>query len=339
MPDRSKTWGDGAGWIHQPTGVYYIRKRIEGHLYEVSTRCTSERAAHQQLQRFQANPSAYRPGGSPEGAVYLDGPTTKEFLDWSKAKGNTREHIKRQKSALGWWSKRIKNADLRTITAAELVRHLAPLKVGRKNRIATIKTFFSWLTRVEHRLAIDPVADALTVPQSKPQQWTEDKVIPRELYEAVRAKLESPWREAVTVLAGTGWHVTEMRRFAAGGRIDEHPNELDREKGTRVLLCPRTKGGAPLRTAVSPEVAAAAEVLLRHRTLSYWTFRDALIRASPDAAQWLKPGRFRHSIATWAINSGADPAAVAAFLGHRSPATTRKFYATHAVPAKVPTLS
>ena len=33
-----------------------------------------------------------------------------------------------------------------------------------------------------------------------------------------------------------------------------------------------------------------------------------------------------------AINAGADPAAIAAFLGHKSPATTRKFYATHAVP-------
>lgn len=51
-----------------------------------------------------------------------------------------------------------------------------------------------------------------------------------------------------------------------------------------------------------------------------------------------KPGYLRHSVATWAINSGADPGKVAAFLGHRSPATTKKFYATHSVPMKVPTM-
>ena len=49
-------------------------------------------------------------------------------------------------------------------------------------------------------------------------------------------------------------------------------------------------------------------------------------------------GQLRHSVATWAINAGADPTAVSAFLGHRSPRTTRKFYATHAAPRKVPTL-
>jgi integrase len=44
-------------------------------------------------------------------------------------------------------------------------------------------------------------------------------------------------------------------------------------------------------------------------------------------------------VASWAIEAGADPALVAAFLGHRSPRTTRKFYATNVSPAKVPTLA
>jgi hypothetical protein len=37
--------------------------------------------------------------------------------------------------------------------------------------------------------------------------------------------------------------------------------------------------------------------------------------------------------------TGDDPASVAAFLSHKSPSTLRHFYATHAVPAKVPTLA
>jgi len=48
------------------------------------------------------------------------------------------------------------------------------------------------------------------------------------------------------------------------------------------------------------------------------------------------PGQFRHSVATWAITKGADPASVAAFLNHKSPRTRMRFYATHATPKKVP---
>ncbi len=131
------------------------------------------------------------------------------------------------------------------------------------------------------------------------------------------------------MLGGTGWHLTELERFAKGGRVDKHP----RLKG-RVLLCPHTKGGAPLRTAVTADVAAAATRLLERGYLR----GDELNRAIKRTGAKFNPGSMRHSVATWAINSGADPAAVAAFLGHKSPATTRKFYATHAVPLKVPTM-
>ena len=54
------------------------------------------------------------------------------------------------------------------------------------------------------------------------------------------------------------------------------------------------------------------------------------------------PGRFRHSVATCAIEKGADPALVAAFLNHKSPSTTRRFYATHArisIPTRTPSWS
>lgn len=43
------------------------------------------------------------------------------------------------------------------------------------------------------------------------------------------------------------------------------------------------------------------------------------------------PGQYRHTVATRMVNAGADPAAVAAYLGHKSPQTTRRFYATLAV--------
>lgn len=50
-------------------------------------------------------------------------------------------------------------------------------------------------------------------------------------------------------------------------------------------------------------------------------------------------GQYRHSVATWAISQGTGPAAVAAFLGHRSAAMTKRFYATLAVMPAEPTYS
>jgi site-specific recombinase XerD len=47
----------------------------------------------------------------------------------------------------------------------------------------------------------------------------------------------------------------------------------------------------------------------------------------------------RHSIATAAVNAGADLEAVSAFLGHKNPKTTRRFYATHGAVRRVPTLN
>ena len=75
------------------------------------------------------------------------------------------------------------------------------------------------------------------------------------------------------VQAGTGWHVTELVRFAEMGSVEPYRGGAEEVAG--VLVCPRVKSGEPLRTSVSTD---------------------------------------------------------------KSLSTTRRFYTTHAVPAKVPTL-
>lgn len=331
MPDRSRPWGNGAGWIHvdaKGRKTYIIRKRLGGKQYEVSTKASTERRAYEQLAIFEADPANYRPGGSGRGAVLLRAELAAQFLAWSRdEKHNSPRHVQNQHAAMVWWIERLGAVDLSRLAPSTVVAALDTAKRARTGKIATIKTFYSWLRRVRHALQNDPT-ETLSVPQARPEQWRKDKVIPVEHYRAVRAHLADPWLAAVDVLAGTGWHVSEMMRFATGGRVDGN-----------VLTCPQTKGGAPLRTQVSDAVADAAGRLLG-TVVDYFDFRDALIAASTAAglAEYVHPGRFRHSVATWAINAGADPAAVAAFLGHKSSATTRRFYATHAVPPKVPTL-
>jgi integrase len=96
-----------------------------------------------------------------------------------------------------------------------------------------------------------------------------------------------------------------------------------------VLVCPQTKEGSPLRVAVSVRVLKAGERLLERGEFSRKNFALA-VKAACRAAKIavFTPGRLRHSIATHAINSGADMAAVASFLNHKSPRTTARYYAT-----------
>jgi integrase len=90
---------------------------------------------------------------------------------------------------------------------------------------------------------------------------------------------------------------------------------------------------------VSEEVYAAAVRLRKRGSFSERKFRQALSRACAAAKiPSIGPGRFRHAIATWAVDHGSSAKDVATFLGHRSERTLRRFYAVHGIAKKVPTL-
>ena len=346
MPKTIQTW-DG-GYIRvdaRGRDVYVIRRMVAGRRYEVSTRCHTSRAAHEQLRRFEEDPGNYRPGGGQKPGVepiYLDQTLAEEFLAHSRdVKHNDAKWVAKQKDYLAWWGDRLEGLNLRKVS---LTDHIKPaLKTARAegHRIAVIKALYSFLRKEKHVLNVteDPTFQTLVVPQARPEQWKRPKAIPREHYLLAQQHLTGHWPAAMTVQAGTGWHLTETQRFAQSGSIEPYPTGgVPGIAG--VLVCPRTKGGELLRTAVSQEVLEAGRKLLAHGSLSIERYAAA-IKAACGAAgiPVFTPGRFRHSVATWAINNGADPAMVAAFLNHKSPRTTMRFYATHAVPRKVPTLA
>jgi integrase len=327
--------------------VFIIRKQVGGRRYEVSTRKHSLAAALAEWARFERDPEGYQPGGAaPRSPVYLDNRLSEDFLAWSlHEKGNSAEWVKKQKGVLAWWMERLAGVDLRRATLRD---HLAPAlehAPGKRHRIEVIRALYGWLRKVRNDLAPteDPTFGALPVPQPRPAQWTRSRVIPREHYLLAREHLVGPWRDSLDVLAGTGWHVTELIRFANDGAVEPLPKAMRVEAGAvGVLVCPRHKSGDTHRTAVSADVLEAAKRLRERRwpADSKFPFYDAIEGACRAAEiPRLNPGAFRHSVATWAIEAGADPAAVAAFLGHRSATTTRRFYATHAAPPKVPTLA
>ena len=92
------------------------------------------------------------------------------------------------------------------------------------------------------------------------------------------------------------------------------------------------------RTLVSEPAADVARRVRERGGLSESHFFNAVRKACKKAGvPRFGPGQYRHTVVTRMLNAGADPAAVAAFLGHKSPQTTRRFYATNAVvPVPVP---
>jgi integrase len=121
--------------------------------------------------------------------------------------------------------------------------------------------------------------------------------------------------------------------------VEPVPPGVDDTDAAAVLLCPLHKSGTPLKTRVTAPVLEAARRLREHGGFSGAHYFRAVKEACAAAnVAPFSPGMIRHSLATLAVNSGATPAAVAAYLHHRSPRTTMRFYATHASAAKVPTL-
>lgn len=358
----SEPWDGGFISISAKTGrkIFIIRRRVNGHQYEVSTRASTWKAAMEQLKRFEADPEGYKPEGEQRpDALYLSEGLVQEFMDWSRdVKKNSDTWRWTQAWALKWWGEKLKGLDLRgEVTLAD---HITPaLRAEPKNehhRIAVLKTFYSWLRKVRHDLRVlpkhDPTLAQLAVPQTRPEQWKKEKVIAKRDYSGVLkwldAEKEAHWRAALTVQLATGWHVTETIRFAKGGSVEAHPQKKASKKLGGVLLCPQTKGGNMLRTAVSQAAVDAAKVLLSYGSFTWQAYSKAIKRAVEAANAELPegekleaftPGRFRHTVSTGAINAGEDPAKVAAFLNHKDARTTRRFYATHAVPAQIKALA
>jgi integrase len=324
--------------------VYVIRKQVNGRRYEVSTRKHTLSAAFIELERFEKNPDAYVPGGGPAGApIYLSTDLARDFLAWSlNEKRNTAKWVGQQRLYLAWWASALAGVNLRGASLRDRILPKLAGQPAKAQKIATLKVLYSWLRTVRHDIitAEDPTFGQLSVPQARPEQLRRVKALPRDhLTLAVEHLASDRWRDLLRVLAGTGMHVAELERFATDGAVEPLPRDGRAEGAEGAIVIPSTKAGDPLRVAVGAEVLAAAKRVLEAGAFDRAHFDKAVTSACAAAGiPRFGAGQLRHSVATWAVNAGADPATVSSFLGHKSPRTTKKFYATHATPRKVPTL-
>lgn len=312
--------------------TFVIEREVGGIRFHVSTRTHSRRAALKQLERFESNPLAYRPEGEERGQpLRLTAALVEEHRDFSLARGNTTKHAAEMRRLLADWIEDLAGRDLRSLSAVDLRRALAGRKTSQPHRIIAIKSFCSWL-RVERgllRTAEDPTLD-LPVPQSTPEKWRRRKAVPFVNVQAALAELTEEYRDALTFMAASGWHVTELERFVRAKDSELLPVGRD---GVLAVAVVRHKSGELHRYSVrSEEVLEAATRMRQRRAVPRRlnaSLREACAAADVPSFTF---GVMRHSVATWAVEAGAHPRDVSEFLGHKDPKTTARFYTDVAVP-------
>ncbi len=240
--DRSERWTGGFVRVigEGPTRerVYVIRRMIDGHRYEVSTKRSNEADAILELLRFQKDPAAYDPTPTPDllgdegpAPVYLDAKLVEEYLAYCTKVGTTHQWLNSKRRILAWWMEKLHGIDLRRADLKLDIR--APLEgaTSRQHRVATIKHLYTWLRDGAGKgiltAAEDPTLGALSVPQNAPAQLKERRAFsPKDLAKVKKELAGGPrWRlDAITLLSGTGWHYSEVRRFAEAGSIEKPRN-------------------------------------------------------------------------------------------------------------------
>ena len=343
-PDRKgrDTRWDGGSIRYGESGTpsFVIERMVNGRRYHVSTRAHGLAAAIKQLARFEGDPGAYGRKTKEDEALLLTAELQDQFLSWSRyVKQNSPNWVSTQRIYLRDWGEQLLGRDLHRLNLRDDVDPaLEAWGSGRPHRIKVLKALMGWLRKVKRllRSAEDATID-LPVPQARPEQTRRLKAIPRDHFELALEHLTGSVRDGLVVLGATGCHYSELVRFIREGSIEPVPTGA---KDAVAVLMFQHKSGVPHRVRVGKQALAAAHRLKeRGVAWDHHTFNAGLTSACKAAGiAVFHAGQLRHSVATWAVNAGADPAAVAAFLGHKSVSTLKRFYSTHASPARVPTL-
>lgn len=344
---KVRKWAGGFVW-RSKTGVetFVIERHLGGHYFKISTRCHDETAALAESARFELDPFAYRPGLI-AGKLSMTAELVNEHLAWQlETKGNTKEWVGICRSALADWAEDFDGLDLRSLTSHG---HIKPALRSRKSihhhRVASLKGFFKWL-RVEKGLlkhAEDATLD-VPIPKQRSSRLTAPRDVPIGDVRKVRAffaretsnprenKARAQMRALLELLAGTGWHVSEARRFAQSGEI--RPDPTGRHLAIAVTWHKRKEAAATWLQHT--EALEAAQHLQGLRVFSGYTLA-ARMRQACEAAKvpFFGLGDLRHSVATWAAEDGTEQEQIAKALNHSSSRTTRGHYIRHRIPLGV----
>lgn len=203
-----------------------------------------------------------------------------------------------------WWTGRAIE-DLPSICAEYAADQQGALKPATiKNRIAYLRSACRWAWKRHGMAETDPGARVVapTVANAR------DVVIDRAQMIAIARACRDPGTRALIRIA-----------FYSGLRVSEQ-YAAERLPGLFVLR--DTKNSTPRIVPIHPKAASAARVKLTPRTrIDYW-WRLARAQAGLDHVTLHD---LRHAAASAMVNAGIDLATVGAVLGHKSPASTKRY--------------
>ena len=353
----NRKWLGGYVRVGKKGPTFIIERYQDGVRYHISTKCRTERAALDALALFESDPANYRPArktaAAPRKAVTLTADLITEYTDWMVQRPyypTTEIHAQKHFTLLKAWMVFYRGRDIRSVPLSEVAAHLS----GKRNvmmKVQALRSFAAWLRTTKYLLtrAEDITLDLKSPPRRATKDWRQVAVEPERI-RAILPHLPAESRDVMVLRLGTGWHGTEVERFARTGRIYRTPGKtillMTSEGAERVPLLAvlRVKhkiGGDTNTPIIHAEHLAAAE-RIQHRgrvpnqlTLNRHTTKACELAGVERFLNW----HLRHSVVSNAIEEGADLEHASVFVGHLNVDTTRKHYAQLALPKKaVPVL-
>lgn len=228
-----------------------------------------------------------------------------EWLIWAQvSRGLSQSTIRAYTATLTDAARFLAVSDIQGLGSEDLRSYLherggAPATVG--CRLAALRSYYGWQVRTGVR-SDDPTQplDRPKIPQGLPRPITDP--------EAVLSKLKEPFRSIAVFLAETGLRISE----ALSIRVEPPtpPELIVLGKGNRERIVVLTDAAREALDALGGCIGPSKATIQRR-------FR----------AVGVSPHRWRHTLGCALAESGADLGEIQDILGHRSPATTRRYAA------------
>jgi hypothetical protein len=319
--------------------VFVIEKRIGGRLFKASTRCHTEDAALRELRKFEANPFAYRPGAA---GLVLTKELVLEHVDWQMAPAplgaeNSRAWALSCGNFLVAWLEALDGRDLRHVSSTDVKALLKTWTTSLPARIVALKGLYTWLRKEKGVLKHheDPMPD-VRIPErhAAKETATGARDVPFDRVQKVYRHLRRDVRDVLFLLTATGWHLSEVRRFAEAGEIRKDPTG----KHLATLVTFHKRREYAVAGLVHQEHLEAAKRLRAAGTMLSDSTLAGLMRSANRKAGVARDerqvylGDMRHSVSTWAIEAGDSMENTAKALNHSGEKMLRRHYVRHAVP-------
>ena len=363
-----RDWSGGRVRLARGREVFVIERSFVGRRFTVTLDVRTERDALAELALFERDPANYRTrrqvaAAEGTGTVCVDAATAAGFLAHLAQHGRTERYLVDVRHSLAQWADALAGRDLRQVSARELRGIISRRwEAGRKQRIAHLKSFCSWLRERDEGATLTVQNDpslGLKVPPSRPEKARRAKGYSIELVERLYAALwRQDVRDVLRLRACTGMHHTEIERIAAGGgevrRVDDPSGiagtvRFVHKSGNEHIL----SVDAAALAAIERMVAAGARPpstrqsgpggCPRADTVAQ-VFARAAKRLDPVNPPKPNPSELRHSFATWAeeVGSvvypkgrGAPGELISAVMGHTEATTRKRFYSGVRVPPMI----